>query len=474
MQNSPIGSNEVYLKLGICVLIGVILWFLPIPESVPRQGWRILSVFIPVIISFIIRPFPIGAMVLFGLVTLTITGTITMDEALTGYGNKTVWLVVAAFLIAGSVIKTGFGRRIALILVSRFGKSIIGLGYAIVGSELILGPIVPSNTARGGGILAPITRSLSETLESFPDDHPEKAGSYLTLVGAHANLITAAMFLTGMAANPLLAEAASDIFNIDFSWGMWALGSIAPGILGLALLPIFIKYLSRPTLTDTRAAQKKAKEDLKEMGNWTTHEKIMAFVFIGMLILWSTKYFHGMGATMVAWIGLSILVLTRTQLWNDIVSNSSAWDTLIWLGGLLTMANMLKDYGLVNWFAETMQIWVSDIGGVTVVIVLALIYFYSMYAFSMLTAHISALVAAFFVVAFGVGAPGLLTVALLAYFSNLCACTTNYSTGPVIIYFGLGYVDSPKWFKTGFLVSLFHIAIWLTVGMAWWKLLGWW
>ncbi len=28
--------------------------------------------------------------------------------------------------------------------------------------------------------------------------------------------------------------------------------------------------------------------------------------------------------------------------------------------------------------------------------------------------------------------------------------------------------------KIGFLVSLFHIVIWLGLGMLWWKLLGWW
>ena len=34
-----------------------------------------------------------------------------------------------------------------------------GLGYALCCAELILGPVVPSNTARGGGILAPIVDS---------------------------------------------------------------------------------------------------------------------------------------------------------------------------------------------------------------------------------------------------------------------------------------------------------------------------
>ena len=88
---------------------------------------------------------------------------------LRGFGDKTVWLVVAAFLIAGTVERTGFGKRIALLLVKRFGKSMLGIGYAQCAAELILGPVVPSNTARGGGILAPITLSLSRSLQSEPN-----------------------------------------------------------------------------------------------------------------------------------------------------------------------------------------------------------------------------------------------------------------------------------------------------------------
>jgi DASS family divalent anion:Na+ symporter len=117
---------------------------------------------------------------------------------------------------------------------------------------------------------------------------------------------------------------------------------------------------------------------------------------------------------------------------------------------------------------------VAGFSGVTVALVLALIYFFSMYGFSMFTAHISALVGAFFAVAAAAGAPPMLTTALLAYFSCLCGCTTNYSTGPVVIYFGLGYVSAPRWFGVGAVVALFHLTVWLSVGLAWWRLLGWW
>ena len=462
-----------YLKFLACVVIALTLWVIGADDA-PQQGWKIFSVFIAVIASFILQPFPMGTMVILGLVTLTASNTITIKEALSGYGDSTVWLVVAAFLIAGGVMHSGFGRRLALMLVRALGRSTLGLGYALCGSELLLGPAVPSNTARGGGIMAPIMDSLSRALNSTPDQEPERAGRFLALVGAHANLITASMFLTGMAANPLISKAAKDIFQIDFDWGTWALGSIVPGLLSLMLLPPLIYRLVRPTLSDARPAQAKAVEELEEMGAMGWKEWVMFVTLTLLLILWATKPLHGASTTLVAWMGVSALLLTRTESWNDIIGNARAWDALVWLGGLLTMANLLRNYGFIAWFAKAMEVWVSGFDGVTVVISLALIYFYSMYAFSMFTAHISAMAAVFLAVALAAGGTPMLAVALMAYFSCLCGCLTNYSSGPIVIYFGLGYVPVARWFTVGFAISIFHLIIWLGVGMLWWKLLGWW
>ncbi len=455
--------------------IGAAMWFVPAPADIEPEGWHLLAVFIATIASFLLKPMKMGPMVLFGIVFLAATGTVDFKHLLAGFGDATVWLVVGAFLIAGTVGRTGFGERVALTLVRRFGRSIWGLGYSLCGAELLLGPVVPSSTARGGGILAPIANSLSSSLGSQPDEETRnRAGSYLALVGAHANLITSAMFLTGMAANPLVSKAASDVLQVDFGWGTWALGGIVPGLIGLSLLPLFMRVISPPTLSDTSAAQAEVTRLLEERGPWTRKELIMAGVFALLLVLWSTKPLHGMGTGLVAWIGVLVLLISGVDEWKDIVENHSAWDCMVWLGGLLAMANALKDTGVVDWFAASMQDQVSGFSGIAVTVALGCIYFYSMYGFSMLTAHISAMVAVFMAVALAAGAPPLLVAGLLAYFSSLCACTTNYSTGPVIIYFGLGYVEPGKWFKIGFTMSLYHLAIWLGIGLPWWKVLGWW
>ncbi|MFT6809564.1 MAG: DASS family divalent anion:Na+ symporter [Saprospiraceae bacterium] len=467
-------SSIRILKTLACIIVGAIIWSMAGSNNVPIVAWHVFAVFIAVLLSFILRPYPMGMMVLAGLLILTISGEITIQESLLGFADSTVWLVVAAFLIAAAMIDTGLGRRIALNLVRKLGRTVKGLAYAICGSEFILATVMPSNTARGGGIHAPIVNALAHSLGSTKDDHPERAGRYLSIVGGHANLIAAAMFMTGMAANPLVTKAVNDVYGIEFGWGTWALGSIVPGLVSLALLPQLIYFLARPTLDDGRAAQLLAQEELKVMGPMTLREKIMACVLVLLLVLWTTKFIHGMGTTTVALLAVMVLLFTRAQKWDAIISNKLAWDTLIWLGGLLTMANLLLKYGFISWFVDNVQLSVSGYSGLSAILILGVIYFYSMYSFSMLTAHIASMVGPFLAVCLAANGQPYVAAAIFAYFSCLCGCTTNYSSGPIIIYYGLGYVAAPRWFSIGFVVSLFHMIIWIGVGLAWWKVLGWW
>lgn len=472
MNTNPDDKNSL-IKLLICVGLAIILWPLAGWFTVTDRGWHIFSIFLAVIVSFILRPYPMGMSVLVGLLILVLTDTISMQESLSGFADSTVWLVIAAFLIAQAVIDTGFGARVALWLVIKLGRSMKGLAYAICSSEFLLGSVIPSNTARGGGLHAPIVDALARSIEASSKE-PVMAGRYLSLVGSHANLIAASMFMTGMAANPLVSKAAKDVFNLDFGWSTWLLGSIVPAIISFLLLPQIIYYFARPQRDDGRAAQSEARKQLAERGSMQKPEKIMLGVLTGMLVLWSTQSLHGLSTTLIAFIGVMILLLSGTQTWDDIVGNDRAWDTLIWLGGLLTMANMLAEYGFIQWFVDLTETAVGSFSGMTTVVLLGLVYFYSMVAFSMLTAHIAAMVVPFLIVCAATGAPPILAVAIFAYFSCLCGCTTNYSSGPVIIYFGLGYEKPARWFKIGFIMSAVHITVWLGIGLVWWKVLGWW
>jgi DASS family divalent anion:Na+ symporter len=461
-------------RFAAVAAIGALALACPRPEAVTRAGWIALAVFAATIASFLIRPLPMGPMVLIALVALAASGAVPLKQIFQGYGDDTVWLVVAAFLIAGAVKRTGFGRRVALGLVVKLGRSMRGLGYAIGLTELVLGAVVPSNTARGGGILAPIVHALAGALGSTPHVNPKRAGAYLALVGAHMNLVAAAAFLTGMAANPLLSQAARAVFGVDWGFGRWALGALVPAALSLAVVPALIYRLAPPTLADAVAARQSAQSELGRMGPWSPGEKAMAAVFALLFSLWVTSAWHALSAALVAWLGVVLLLAAGVERWDEAVADPAPWDALIWLGGLVAMADALKREGVVAWFADTVGGGLGGVAGLGAALLLGLVYFFSMYGFSMLTAHIAAFAGAFLAVAHAAGAPPLATVALFAYLSNLCGALTTYSSGPIVIYFGLGYVPAARWFQIGLAVGLCHLAVWIGAGLVWWKLLGWW
>jgi divalent anion:Na+ symporter, DASS family len=105
--------------------------------------------------GLILQPVPGGALVLMAVTLSSVIGGLTIGQALSGYADTTVWLVMAAFFISRSLINTGLARRIALFFVRLFGRSSLGVCYALAMSDMLLASIIPSNGARSGGVILP-------------------------------------------------------------------------------------------------------------------------------------------------------------------------------------------------------------------------------------------------------------------------------------------------------------------------------
>ena len=134
---------------------------LPHTEAIKPEGWHLLAIFTATIVGFILRPWPTGIMALFGIVAAVATSSITMVQALGGYAEANVWLIVAAVFFSRGIINSGLGKRIAYTLIRAFGTSSLKLAYALACTDLIISPATPSNTARGGGIIFPIVQNIS-------------------------------------------------------------------------------------------------------------------------------------------------------------------------------------------------------------------------------------------------------------------------------------------------------------------------
>jgi DASS family divalent anion:Na+ symporter len=480
MTNRTVGKpatalqNNKLIRFAIPLIVGLIIWFSPVPAGVKIAAWHLLAIFVATIVGIIVKPLPMGAVALIGIAVTSLTGTLSIGDSLSGFGNSTIWLIVVAFFISRGFIKTGLGARIAYRFMQALGKKSLGVAYGLIGADLVLSPAIPSNTARGGGVIYPVLASIAKAYGSEPDETTaRRIGAFLTKASFQGLVITSAMFLTAMAANPLAAKFAGDQ-GVEITWGRWAVAAIVPGLLSLLVIPYLIYKIYPPEIKETPEAVELAREKLNAMGPIKTSEWVMLGTFILLLVLWIFGKTLNVSETVTALTGLGVLLVSGVLSWKDILEEKGAWDTLVWFAALVMMASFLNKLGLIPWFSKWMGGLVGSYGWVTAFVVLSLVYFYSHYFFASNTAHVSSMYAAFLAVAIAVGAPPVLAALVLAFFSNLFSSMTHYGTGPAPVYFGYGYVSMNDWWRIGFIVSLVNIVIWVGAGGLWWKILRLW
>ncbi|HEX3185300.1 MAG TPA: DASS family sodium-coupled anion symporter [Pyrinomonadaceae bacterium] len=469
-----IGWKNRLVRWAVVLLVAGGILLIPRPEGVEPASWRLLAIFAATITGSIVQPIPGAAIVLLGVTALALFKVLSIGDALAGYADPVVWLVLAAFFISRGMIKTGLGRRIAFLFIKAIGRHSLGLSYALASTETVLATVIPSTGARSGGIIFPITKSLAEAYESRPGPTARRLGAFLMTSVYQCNVIVCAMFLTGQASNPIIARFAKQTTGIEITYARWALGSIVPALLSLLVVPWLLYRVFPPEIKHTPAASEFASKELKLMGPMKWSERLMLMVFGLVAILWITTKLHQIDYAVVAMLGISVLLVTGVLDWEDLISEKAAWAVFIWYGGLIRMAEALGQTGLTKRFAEAAASLTTGWKWWLALASLLLIYFYAHYVFASITAHATAMYVPFLIVILAAGAPAYLAVLSLAYFSNLGASLTHYGTTPAPIYFGAGYTTQRTWWTLGLITSVVTILIWSVVGFAWWKILGLW
>jgi DASS family divalent anion:Na+ symporter len=451
----------------------LIAFLVPAPEGVTPQGWRQTAIFLCIVAGMVLEPLPQPALVLLGLAATVANGT-PMREALGGFAEPAVWLVLVAMFFARALLETGLARRIALLFIRAFGRSSLGLAYAVQWTDVTLAAGVPSITARSAGMVLPVPVSIAELLGSRPGPTAARLGTFLIAAMYQSSTVACAMFLTGQASNVLGAGLAEKLTGVSVTWSGWLAAAIVPGLVSCAVVPWVVHRLLRPEITHTPEAAAFAARELSSMGALSRDERLTLGAFVGMGTLWVTSAWHGLDVTFVGLLGLAVLLVTGALGWERCVAEKAAWGVFVWYGGLLQLGQLLNATGVTRVFAEAVGGLFAGVPWVVVFLAILIVYFYAHYFFASITAHILAMFPPFVALLIEIGVPPALAVYGLLCLSNLPAGLTHYGTTSAPILFSVGYVSQPDWWRVGFFVSLVNLAIWLPLGLGWWRVLGFW
>ena len=363
-----------------------------------------------------------------------------------------MWLVLCAFFLSRGVLKTGLGRRIAFLFIRALGRSSLGLAYALVSTDTLLAAFLPSNSARAGGVVFPVARSLAEAYDSQPGPTARRLGAYLLFTIYQCDVVACAdlSHRTGVErARREIRERHRRHRPHVFEVADRRVGARAD----------FARVHSVAALQDLSAGhhahaatrRSSRRKSSTRIGPMRREERIMLAVFALVAGLWMTTALHHINYAVVALLGISVLFLSGVLSWDEIIGEKPAWDVFIWYGGLLGMAEALSQSGVTSRFAQGSAAMTAGWSWGAALAVLLLIYFYAHYGFASITAHATAMFTPFLLVVVAAGAPPLMAVLFLAYFSNLSASLTHYGTTTAPIYFGANYITQRDWWRLGLL-----------------------
>ena len=459
-------SAFTFLKPALPFILATGIWLTPVPAGLTAPAWHLFAVFASAIASVLVGSFPLLPSALLAVAAVVLTGTISPAKAFAGFANASVLLVVIAFLVAIAVVKSGLGRRISLFMVSRFGRSSLGLAYSIVITDALIAPGFPSNTARGG-VLFPIVLSVASGAGSRPEDpQGRKLGGYLMFCGMASLSVSSALWMTATSANPLGVQVVRD-FGVAIGFGKWLVVAAVPALTALLLLPWVVARIFPPGVGRTPEAPIAARKELAALGPFTRDEWITAAIFAFMILGWVFADLLQLNATSVAFAGLGMLIMSNVLGLKDIAEHGEALETFLWLAVLFALSGQLNELGFMGYVGQRLASYIVGLSWPMTYVVLIVLYVLIHYMFVSQTSQVLALLGVFVDVGVRGGVPAPLMAFALLFASSYFSVITPQGGSQNVIFVSSGYLTQAELYRLGLLVTLFFLAVFLIIGTPW-------
>ena len=464
------------------LVVWLVLFLSPLPAGLEQNAWSYFALFAAVVVGLILEPIPAAAI---GLIGVTAAGIGRLVEtspsasitwALSGFQDRTVWLIFGAFVFSIGYGKTGLGRRVALGLVRALGGRTIGLGYAIALADLALAPGTPSNTARSAGTLFPVIRNIPALYGSEPGPSARRIGAYIMWTAFACTAVTSSMFITALAPNAAALALVKQATQLDITWTQWLFGFWPIGLLLVVAVPLLVYVIYPPEIRTSPEVPAWAARELRRMGAITRQELLMAALVVLAVFLWvvgsnpdialpllGSQFIDATGVVLLA---NALMLVTGVVAWDDILGHKAAWNVLVWFATLVALADGLNRVGFVTWVARSFAPRLAGVPPLAAMAILVAFFFFVHYMFASLTAHAAAVLPV--VLATGMAVPGLpvrVFALLLVYSLGMMGVLTPYATGPAPVYYASGYVSRRDFWVLGLVFGTIYLVALLGIGI---------
>lgn len=354
-----------------------VIALLPPAEGLPLEGQRLAAVFALAVVLWVTEALPIAVTSLLVLVLQPLLGAAPLRTAFQGFVTPVFFFVLAMFLLAAAILRSGLDRRFAYWLLERAGSdarrtvAALMLGTAAFSTLLSDVPATAIFMAVGLGVLA---RAGVGRGSSF---------ARAVMVGIPiASLVGGVATPAGSSINVLGMHFIEQHGGVRVSFLDWMVLGVPMVLLLVPASIALVLWFFPPEMERLQGHEELARERAA-LGPLGAQEKKAIALVAGMVALWvAGSWVERLDVVMVALVGSVAMFLPGIGLLDWATARERiGWDTLLLIGGVTSLGSASVDTGLAGWLVQALlggvSAWspmalVAAISAFTVLIHLAL------------------------------------------------------------------------------------------------------
>ena len=461
--------NRVAL-IGLFVgpaLFCALLWA-PVPAELLGPPQRALAVMALCMTWWLTTPVAMPVTSLLGMSLLPILGVLDKNEAVALFGNQSVFFVIAAFISAAVMIRTGLSTRITLFVLQRLSRSedvLCGAVLAVAGG---MTAVVVSHAV--AALLLPI---MVETLRALGLEPGSRFARRLLLSMAWGTIGGSNLSLLS-SARASLATGMYEAYNTQhglvhppIGFFEYSSGTALVAVLSLVMAYFILRWYHPPDGLDLAPAVAKLHERAREMGDVSRAEWITAGGLVAMvvsLVVFGREY--GLGT--IALLFSAGLFVTQVIQWED-TERFVNWGVALLYGGAIAVAAAVQETGGIAFLVhaylpiQSLDAWSIALACALLTVVIT--------AFVSNAAAIALLLPLCLTLAAEVGLNARAMTLLLPIAAGL-DFSLPMSTPAMAMVFGTGYLRPADSVIPGIVLSILGLGVLMLVAWGVWPLFG--
>ncbi len=331
----------------IGVIIFIIILAMPLPTGLNPAGKKALAVFALSLSFWLSQALPLAVTALLGISLLPLLGALDLNHTFSLFGNKAIFFILGALILAAGLYQTGLGSRIAFYIIKSAGKSPRKLLVGILFSAGLLSCLMPEHAV--AALLFPVILEIAGSLNIKPLE--SNYGKLLFLTMAWGTVIGGITTYLGGARNLLAVGLLEANYGITIGFFEWVKYAWPLPFLMLGIYALLINYYFKIDIENIEEAYQTLKDKQQKAGQLNLREKKLTIILFAVIFSWLflANYIN---IAVTALLGGVIMVAAGVIEWQEIEEYVN-WGVIVMYGGAIVIASSLVETGVTEWLAQS-------------------------------------------------------------------------------------------------------------------------